>query len=826
MAFPPPVQLKRVMKFGKNLAHLSVPEWKSYNLDYNDLKARIRQVTQSPQTSLDGLQKAFVENFEYINLFVHTKHGELRRRLTFYNQVLLELGSSHSDNLDVAIRLHELHFSVITEVLVELKKLTKYILIQKIALKKIFKKLVKYHPDARASRALVARLHDWLAANPTSFVQTDLLGVAHELATVLAAVELEQVAILRLVGDEMPAHRSSVGLADLDPVDTNVFAPLEGAVSLVARFDLTAIVKKNFHLDFLLPADANATHDLLLHLCVYVGFDRLHADSTSVAYVFLTGEDTTVSPSYIVAHENQALALLVLFTGGLRNYLYCVLPNEVAQHLLRVCAGDEGALKERVRAFVAGGVSKMARKTVEAVTGVTPKGPGHHPGLKPSLKLVARRLRFYLLRHDADAASHEDYLVTVDHDICTANEFPLDLSFEVPEADPFPLNHLMVHLNDLHLHAFEQLVKTSVDDGTLLVLYQLQLLRKLPPRVQQLVKNLACTLHLFKDFLFYEYMRLCYFNEIPEGRFADNHYHYLLNLNLYKGWEDVERAATQLEADARLIQSKLDLLLKRQHSFRLLKLSHDLAHPQTGHLVEVSPETGGALLLRPPPVANRPLTMSVNLTRFLVFTGAVVGLDLDDTVASDVPHADNYMLYLAMRTADDRLWIGGAVAAAVRIKAQVWAQPHKPQLLLPYYGHGFALDLEANYDLFNDDLALFCRENDFQRQYAHDHDTVLACVYFLLFCVSVFISGIDIGIIYLLLKAEDEDLVFRFLNNLGVTVVLVGGLVLSLLLSMAGISLCLQRETPAPASHSAILWAGFCAVCLLAVWLAVVIMEG
>lgn len=812
------------MKFGKNLAHLSVPEWKSYNLDYNDLKGRIRQVTQTPQAPLDDLQRAFVENFEYINLFVHTKHGELQRRLAFYHQVFLELGSSNSDNLDVAIRLHELHFLVITGVLVELKKLTKYILIQKIALKKIFKKLRKYHPDAHASRALVARLHDWLAATPTSFVQADLLGVAHELATVLTAVELEQAAILRLVGDEIPANRSSVGLLELDPVDTTVFAPLEGAVSLVARFDLTAVVKKNFHLDFLLAADANATHDLLLHLGVYVGFDRLHADSTSVTYVFLTGEDTSMAPSYLMAHENQALALLVLFTGGLRSYLYCVLPNEVARHLLHTCAGDEGSLRERVRAFVAGGVSQMARKTVEAVTGVTPKGPGKQPGLKPSLKLVARRLRFYLLRHDADAAAHEDYLVTVDHDIRTTDDFPLDLSFDLPEADPFPLNHLMVHLNDSHLHAFEQLVYTSVDDGTLLVRYGALLLRKLPPRIQQLVKNQECTLHLFKGFLFYEYMRLCYFNQIPTGAYQHSHYHYLLNLNLYKGYEDVERATTQLQSEARLIQTKLDLLLKRQHLFRLLKLALDPTLPQTGHLVDPSPENMPTWLPRPEPVTKLPLTMSVNLTRFLVFTGAVSGLDLDETGASDAPNTDNYMLYLAMRTADDRLWLGGAVAAAVRIKAQLWAP--QPQKLLPYYGHGFPLDLEANYDLFNEDLALFSRENDFQRQYAHDHDTVLTCVYFLLFCVSVFISGIDIGIIYLLLRAEDEDLVFRFLNNLGVTVVLVGGLLLSLLLSMAGISLCLQRETPAPASHSAVLWAGFCAVCLLAVWLAVVIMEG
>lgn len=69
------------MKFGENLAHLSIPEWKIYILDYNDLKAAIRDLLRDFTVTMMQLSRKFSKNFEQIDLFVMTKAGELERRL-------------------------------------------------------------------------------------------------------------------------------------------------------------------------------------------------------------------------------------------------------------------------------------------------------------------------------------------------------------------------------------------------------------------------------------------------------------------------------------------------------------------------------------------------------------------------------------------------------------------------------------------------------------------------------------------------------------------------------------------------------------------------
>ena len=69
------------MKFGENLAHLSIPEWKIYILDYNDLKAAIRDLSRDCTVTMMQLSRKFSKNFKQIDLFVMTKAGELERRL-------------------------------------------------------------------------------------------------------------------------------------------------------------------------------------------------------------------------------------------------------------------------------------------------------------------------------------------------------------------------------------------------------------------------------------------------------------------------------------------------------------------------------------------------------------------------------------------------------------------------------------------------------------------------------------------------------------------------------------------------------------------------
>ena len=89
------------MKFGDNLPHLSIPQWKSYNLDYNNLKYQIRSITKSKNPTkkdLFSLKQSFIENFDYINLFIETKYGELTRKFICLENQFKFINNNSSGN--------------------------------------------------------------------------------------------------------------------------------------------------------------------------------------------------------------------------------------------------------------------------------------------------------------------------------------------------------------------------------------------------------------------------------------------------------------------------------------------------------------------------------------------------------------------------------------------------------------------------------------------------------------------------------------------------------------------------------------------------------
>ena len=127
------------MKFGDNLPHLSIPQWKSYNLDYNNLKYQIRSITKSKTLLKDlfSLKQSFIENFDYINLFIETKYGELTRKFICLENQFKFINNNSSgnengnDSIDtILIQLDELFYQTI-ELSIELKNLSKFIIIQK-----------------------------------------------------------------------------------------------------------------------------------------------------------------------------------------------------------------------------------------------------------------------------------------------------------------------------------------------------------------------------------------------------------------------------------------------------------------------------------------------------------------------------------------------------------------------------------------------------------------------------------------------------------------------------------------------------------------------
>ncbi|QLG71239.1 hypothetical protein HG535_0B02780 [Zygotorulaspora mrakii] len=144
------------MKFGNQVLGKSVPEWKLHNLDYEKLKRAIKRATtentaEQNKVNVDRCTRLFNEQFESINLFVSLKVKEISSRLMTIEKSIINLKkkSSVSDPSNKK-RLERRQLKLISAHVdgcsSELQKLSRYLIIQKIALRKLFKKFIKHYP--------------------------------------------------------------------------------------------------------------------------------------------------------------------------------------------------------------------------------------------------------------------------------------------------------------------------------------------------------------------------------------------------------------------------------------------------------------------------------------------------------------------------------------------------------------------------------------------------------------------------------------------------------------------------------------------------------
>lgn len=56
------------MKYGSELSRRSVPEWKSYNIDYNEIKQIIKKATSphAPPNAVDSVYNALYEQYDLV----------------------------------------------------------------------------------------------------------------------------------------------------------------------------------------------------------------------------------------------------------------------------------------------------------------------------------------------------------------------------------------------------------------------------------------------------------------------------------------------------------------------------------------------------------------------------------------------------------------------------------------------------------------------------------------------------------------------------------------------------------------------------------------
>ncbi|KAH3662356.1 hypothetical protein OGAPHI_005608 [Ogataea philodendri] len=215
------------MKFGDEFNDRSISRWRNYNIDYNDIKHKIKEATtalkdsnssysdksndthdtdnskssRSSRSSIEYAQdrvtrkhlrklfKVFKEQIEFASLFVNSKYGEISRRiLTTKNQLNMFINSTleaPQEQSGIQQRLQRRKLATIQKELefisADLQDLSRFILLQKIALKKLFKKFIK-HSDYQYKHELVNKITaECLNGDPNSFVNLYLNDAALEL---------------------------------------------------------------------------------------------------------------------------------------------------------------------------------------------------------------------------------------------------------------------------------------------------------------------------------------------------------------------------------------------------------------------------------------------------------------------------------------------------------------------------------------------------------------------------------------------------------------------------------------------------------------------
>ncbi|QLQ82058.1 hypothetical protein HG537_0G03130 [Torulaspora globosa] len=157
------------MKFGTKILNKSVPEWKLHNIDYEKLKKAIKRatVTSVDEDDVENLNKClelFKEQFGKINVFTSLKVKEISSRLVAIEASIVNFKKRFcdgDDNRKLRSRQIKLIMNHLDDCSSELQRLSRYLILQKIAVGKLLKKLVKHYPgSAQQARAYIQEIRD------------------------------------------------------------------------------------------------------------------------------------------------------------------------------------------------------------------------------------------------------------------------------------------------------------------------------------------------------------------------------------------------------------------------------------------------------------------------------------------------------------------------------------------------------------------------------------------------------------------------------------------------------------------------------------------
>ncbi|MCJ1379090.1 hypothetical protein MMC17_002190 [Xylographa soralifera] len=194
------------MKYGATLQQRSIPEWGTYNIDYNEIKHLIkRRTTRSQGQAIlipgqasankasddfeEELYAELLDQHQRIDLFVRSKSGEIERRLDHLHRQVLNLVKQcqTTSQKPISVRRLERFAKAETEVLrvgEEIQSLAQFVGAQRLAFRKLLKKYKKW----TGSSQLGTRFQNEVLSRPTNFSRKDFGPLLERWTGVLAAV--------------------------------------------------------------------------------------------------------------------------------------------------------------------------------------------------------------------------------------------------------------------------------------------------------------------------------------------------------------------------------------------------------------------------------------------------------------------------------------------------------------------------------------------------------------------------------------------------------------------------------------------------------------
>lgn len=743
------------------------------------------------KSDLRRLHAMFVENFNYVNFFIATKHEEIVKMIDSIEEVHHRVQCSDEPPIWKHIQLDELMYHCLTTSNT-IKKLSLFMLIQKIACKKILKKFVKHYKNKDTAQRFTAKLMYYLQNNKASLINFSLTETTKRLTEITTTIKEDRKV---LKNSASLSHRTK-SLASLYSYPQSETVSLESRApgqqysgNPGGRFDLIVNLKKNFSLDFLMSNDSNTFNATVLYLNVFLDLES-YASPTLMSIVYLQNEDMLKEPSYILSYEGDMNSILVSHVGGLRKYAYCSLPNYILDLFLSRSVEEDPAkladITNKIRIFFQEErPTSLTRAALDCVRGKK---------LKPKMKVILNRTRFILkknfLEEDEDELAsisqtsegstvkrqyQDDYYINLDSEIYTTSdtEKMMSFSFDTEGYDNFIFNHLSVTSNDSNLSDFKNNLSTDIQDHALTSQYCSRTLRRLPENIQRLVNN-NTYLNIFKDMNLYQYMLSCYYNIIPSEQHINNHYSQLLSLNLLKNHEIRVNKENQAKEESMMFQEKSSKILSHKKS---------LGNIQPPQLVK-----------------NDSFQSFATLSNNSIFSTYDAASD-DDYSTRFVDNTSQKPAYFS--------FFENFINDILRLR---------PSYNISQEARPLLTNSGSYYSSIYDELPYYNQDNE-QRSALQSSDQMLSLGYFSFSAISIFIAGIELGIVYSLILAEDEFSRFSIFDNIGLLFVLIIGMLSSLIFSVLSINLKYQRTRCPPLYHSIIIWSGLTIVCICFLWI-------